>query len=60
MRPWGRCSSVFLYNAGAAFLRRLSFYFDILFIDAVFMFFNERKQRAFDKLADTMVIIDQV
>jgi uncharacterized RDD family membrane protein YckC len=47
-------------KAGAAFIRRLSVYFDILFLDALFIFFSDRKQRAFDKVADTVVVHDSV
>jgi len=39
-----------------AFLRRLSFYFDFLPVDALFIPFTEKKQRAFDILAETVVI----
>jgi uncharacterized RDD family membrane protein YckC len=43
-------------RAGAAFIRRLSLYFDIIVLDAIFIPFNERKQRALDKVAETVVI----
>ncbi len=39
-----------------AILRRLSFYFQIFPIDALFVFFNPKKQRGFDILARTIVI----
>jgi uncharacterized RDD family membrane protein YckC len=39
-----------------AFLRRLSFYFEILPVDALFIPFTERKQRAFDIVARTVVV----
>ena len=39
-----------------AFLRRLSYYFDIFPFDAVFIPFSEKKQRAFDIIARTIVI----
>lgn len=39
-----------------AFLRRLSFYFDILPVDALFIPFTEKKQRVFDIIAWTIVI----
>jgi uncharacterized RDD family membrane protein YckC len=39
-----------------AFLRRLSFYFEILPIDALFIFFNPKCQRAFDIIARTIVV----
>lgn len=41
-----------------AFLRRLSFYFDFLVIDALFIPFTEKKQRAFDIIARTVVVRD--
>ncbi len=40
----------------AAILRRLSFYFEIFPIDALFVFFNPKKQRGFDILARTVVV----
>lgn len=39
-----------------AFLRRLSFYFEFIAIDALFIPFTAKKQRAFDLIAQTMVI----
>jgi uncharacterized RDD family membrane protein YckC len=39
-----------------AFLRRLSFYFEILPIEALFMPFHPRRQRWFDILAKTVVV----
>ena len=39
-----------------AFLRRLSFYFDIFAVDALFIPFTPRRQRAFDMIARTVVI----
>lgn len=39
-----------------AFLRRLSFYFEILAMDALFIPFTARHQRAFDVVARTVVI----
>ncbi len=39
-----------------AVLRRLSFYFEIFPIDALFVFFNPKKQRGFDILARTVVV----
>ncbi|RPI88105.1 MAG: RDD family protein [Chloroflexi bacterium] len=41
---------------GKATLRRLSFYFEILPIDALWIFFNPRRQRGFDILANTIVV----
>lgn len=41
-----------------AFLRRLSFYFDFLVVDAVFIPFTDKKQRAFDIIARTVVVRD--
>jgi len=41
-----------------AFLRRISLYLKILPIDALFIPFNEKKQRAFDMVAKTVVIYD--
>jgi uncharacterized RDD family membrane protein YckC len=43
-------------NLGDAILRRLSFYFDILLVDALFIPFTKQKQRAFDIIAKTLVI----
>lgn len=40
---------------GAAFLRRLSFYFEFLVLDALFVPFTEKRQRAFDIIAKTVV-----
>ncbi len=39
-----------------AFLRRLSFYFEVLAVDALFVLFTARHQRAFDIVARTVVI----
>ncbi len=39
-----------------AFLRRLSFYFNFLMIDALFIPFTANKQRAFDIIARTIVV----
>jgi len=39
-----------------AFLRRLSFYFDVLVVDALFIPFTAKRQRAFDIVARTVVI----
>ncbi|HVS13572.1 MAG TPA: RDD family protein [Thermoanaerobaculia bacterium] len=41
---------------GQAFLRRLSFYFELLVVDALFVPFTKRKQRAFDLVAKTVVV----
>jgi uncharacterized RDD family membrane protein YckC len=43
---------------GAAFLRRLSLYFEILVLDAIFVPFTEKKQRAFDMVAKTVVLCE--
>lgn len=32
----------------AVFIRRLSYYFEIMFLDSLFIFFNPKRQRAFD------------
>ena len=40
---------------GQAFVRRLSFYFDMLWIDALFIFFTDKNQRALDIVAKTVV-----
>jgi uncharacterized RDD family membrane protein YckC len=41
---------------GQAFLRRLSLYFEILALDALFVPFTRKKQRAFDIVARTIVV----
>ena len=41
-----------------AFLRRLSFYFELLPVDALFIPFTEKKQRVFDIIAQTIVIYE--
>lgn len=41
---------------GKAILRRISFYFEILPIDALFIPFNPKHQRGFDILAKTVVV----
>ena len=46
-------------NLGDAIIRRLSFYFDILFIDALFIPFTKNRQRAFDIVAKTLVIREE-
>lgn len=43
---------------GAAFLRRISMYFEFLVLDALFVPFTEKKQRAFDIVAKTVVVRD--
>ena len=40
---------------GQAFVRRLSFYFDMLWVDALFVFFTDKNQRALDIVAKTVV-----
>lgn len=42
-------------SLGQAFVRRLSLYFELLVIDALFIPFTERKQRALDVVARTVV-----
>jgi uncharacterized RDD family membrane protein YckC len=41
---------------GQALLRRLSLYFELLALDAIFVVFTRKKQRAFDIVARTLVI----
>jgi uncharacterized RDD family membrane protein YckC len=41
---------------GAAIIRRIPFFMNFFPIDALFVFFTERRQRAFDKVAGTVVI----
>jgi uncharacterized RDD family membrane protein YckC len=41
---------------GQAIIRRLSYYFDLLVLDAIFIPFTERKQRGLDILAKTIVV----
>jgi uncharacterized RDD family membrane protein YckC len=43
---------------GDAFLRRLSYYFEFLPLDALFVPFTTRQQRAFDIVARTIVVRD--
>jgi len=43
-------------RAGQAIIRRLSYYFDLLLIDSLFIPFTDRKQRALDILAKTIVV----
>ena len=43
-------------SLGQAFLRRLSSYFEFLVLDALFVPFNAKKQRAFDMVAKTTVV----
>lgn len=42
-----------------AFIRRLPYYFDFLILDALFVFFTAKRQRAFDIVARTVVIREQ-
>jgi uncharacterized RDD family membrane protein YckC len=44
-----------LISLGQAFVRRLSFYFDMLWIDALFIPFTDKHQRALDIVAKTVV-----
>jgi uncharacterized RDD family membrane protein YckC len=39
-----------------AFLRRIPYYFEFLVVDMLFIPFTEKNQRAFDKIAETVVI----
>ena len=39
-----------------AFLRRIPYYFEFLVIDVIFIFFTRKNQRAFDLIAETVVI----
>jgi len=39
-----------------AFLRRIPYYFEFLFIDMLFIFFTAKRQRAFDLISRTVVI----
>lgn len=41
-----------------AFLRRISFYFDIFPFDALFVLFTEKRQRGFDIIARTIVVME--
>jgi len=41
---------------GQAIIRRLSYYFDLLVLDAIFIPFTDRKQRGLDILAKTIVV----
>jgi uncharacterized RDD family membrane protein YckC len=41
---------------GQAFVRRLSFYFDMLWVDALFVPFTDKRQRALDIVAKTIVV----
>jgi uncharacterized RDD family membrane protein YckC len=41
---------------GKALLRRIPFYFEFFFLDAVFAVFTKRRQRAFDLVARTVVV----
>ncbi len=47
-------------SLGTAFLRRLSFYFEFLVLDSVFIPFTAKKQRAFDIVAHTLVLREKV
>ncbi len=40
---------------GQAFVRRLSFYFELLMLDSLLIFFTDRRQRALDIVARTIV-----
>lgn len=45
-------------SLGTGFLRRLTFFFDVLWLDALFIPFTQKKQRAFDIVAKTVVVHD--
>ncbi|MCB2212393.1 RDD family protein [bacterium] len=45
-------------HLGTALVRRLSYYFDILALDALFIPFTSNRQRAFDMVAKTVVVRD--
>ena len=42
-------------SLGQAFVRRLTFYFEVLWIDALFIPFTDKRQRALDIVAKTVV-----
>jgi uncharacterized RDD family membrane protein YckC len=41
---------------GKALIRRIPFYFEFFFLDAIFALFTKRRQRAFDHVARTVVV----
>jgi uncharacterized RDD family membrane protein YckC len=41
---------------GKAIIRRIPFYFEFFFLDAIFALFTKRRQRAFDHVARTVVV----
>jgi uncharacterized RDD family membrane protein YckC len=43
-------------NYMEAFLRRISYYFEVLPVDALFIPFTSKRQRAFDIVARTIVV----
>lgn len=43
-------------SLGAAVIRRLPFYFELIWLDGIFAPFTEKKQRAFDIVAKTVVV----
>jgi uncharacterized RDD family membrane protein YckC len=45
-------------SVGQAIVRRLSYYLEILLVDALFIPFSRTKQRAFDRVAGTRVVHD--
>ncbi|MBZ0263543.1 RDD family protein [bacterium] len=45
-------------SLGEGFIRRLSFYFDIITLDSIFILFTKTRQRAFDRVARTVVVRD--
>lgn len=42
-----------------AFLRRISYYFEVIVVDALFIPFTEKRQRAFDIVARTVVVVER-
>ena len=53
---WVRKESGLAIGFKEAFLRRVSFYFEVFAIDALFIPFTEKRQRAFDIVARTVVV----
>jgi uncharacterized RDD family membrane protein YckC len=45
-------------NYKEAFLRRISYYFEVLPVDALFIPFTAKRQRAFDIVARTVVVCE--
>ncbi|MDP8207747.1 MAG: RDD family protein [Candidatus Electryonea clarkiae] len=51
VREWGAEPGL-----GYTFIRRFSYFFDIIALDSIFIFFTEKRQRAFDIVAKTVVV----